>query len=77
MEAPKQGLLGKIKNAIFGSPLTTYEPNATVADLQGFGHDMVDENGNWTPEPNKSTPLSYLSDEDLLDAVFTPTRFDK
>ncbi|WP_448329883.1 hypothetical protein [Streptomyces sp. DSM 41534] len=48
------------------------EPNATVGDLRGIAHDMVDENGEWTYDPMKRGMLQGQGDEDLLRSVFDP-----
>lgn len=73
--APKRGIFARIKSAIQGTPPPSFEPNATVGDLQGFGHDMIDDDGNWTPGPLKGGIVGSRSDAELIDSTLNPTLY--
>jgi hypothetical protein len=67
---PTEGFLSRLfgKRAKPSLP----EPNATVGDLRGVAHDMVDEKGKWNYDTMKRGMLQGQSDEDILRSVFDP-----
>ncbi|WP_369182975.1 polymorphic toxin-type HINT domain-containing protein [Streptomyces sp. Y1] len=50
-----------------------HEPNATVGDLRGIGHDNVDSHGSWRSDPQKAGMARSMSDEQLLKSTTQPT----
>ncbi|MEE4540637.1 polymorphic toxin-type HINT domain-containing protein [Streptomyces sp. V4-01] len=52
---------------------SAHEPNATVGDLRGIGHDNVDADGNWQSDPLKAGMARSMTDEELLRSTTQPT----
>ncbi|HEX6468965.1 MAG TPA: polymorphic toxin-type HINT domain-containing protein [Streptosporangiaceae bacterium] len=72
---PKPGWFDRIKGALSGRSAPP-EPNATVGDLRRYGHDMVDDSGEWQSDPLKKAIVHARSDDDLLASVLDPERSD-
>ncbi|MBK3388069.1 sugar-binding protein [Streptomyces sp. DEF1AK] len=66
----KGGFLSKLFGK--GKKRSLPDPNATVGDLRGIAHDMVDESGAWSYDPMKRGMLQGQGDDDLLRSVFDP-----
>ncbi|MFC6020041.1 polymorphic toxin-type HINT domain-containing protein [Plantactinospora solaniradicis] len=52
------------------------EPNATVGNLRGIGHDNVDANGNWISDPAKGSAVRSMTDEQLIRSTTQPAGGD-
>ncbi|WP_280701498.1 RHS repeat-associated core domain-containing protein [Kitasatospora sp. GP82] len=70
------GFLSKLFGKSGKSEPVTYEPNATVGDLRGIGHDNVDENGNWRSDPFKAGVARSLDDGQLVRSTTRPNTND-
>ncbi|MCW2915327.1 MAG: hypothetical protein JWN52_3395 [Actinomycetia bacterium] len=68
----KGGFFGRIFGSKRGVPKARPIPNATVGDLKGKAHDMVDGNGRWMYDSLKRGLARSLSDGELLESVFNP-----
>jgi RHS repeat-associated protein len=66
------GFLSRLFGGGKSGSSAAHEPNATVRDLRGIGHDNVDENGNWISDPAKESAARSMTDEQLVNSTTQP-----